>query len=68
MNVAKDSNNEIVWIEDATKGNKYFCPECNGECILRDGKIKSKHFAHKSLKDCDAWGSEMSKWHLVWQL
>ena len=27
MNVAKDSNNEIVWVEDATKGNKYFCPE-----------------------------------------
>lgn len=67
MNVAKDSNNEIVWVEDATKGNKYFCPECGGEYILRDGKIKSKHFAHKSLKDCDAWGSEMSKWHLDWQ-
>lgn len=67
MNVAKDVNGNIIWIEDAIKGNKYFCPKCNSELIVKEGSINIKHFAHKSLKDCDSWGSEMSKWHLDWQ-
>jgi len=45
--------NELINVKDAQKGNKYFCPICNGEMILRksERQFKRPHFAHKNLSD-----------------
>ena len=66
MFIAKNAHNEIIEIEEATKGNDYYCPECKGKLRVRDGEINVKHFSHESNCDCDNWG-EMSEWHLEWQ-
>lgn len=34
----------------ADKNNKYFCPGCKSEVILKKGKINVEHFAHKILR------------------
>lgn len=51
---AYDDNNNLVHIDNAQKGNKYTCPTCGAELILRKSKIpegqkyhKRNHFAHK---------------------
>lgn len=62
-----NSNGSTVWAKDAEKGEKYFCPCCNEPTILKSGKIKAPHFAHKSHHNCDPWYSEMSDWHREWQ-
>ena len=46
---------------------KYFCPCCNSELVLKNGKINSAHFAHKNLSDCDTFTQDMSEWHKAWQ-
>lgn len=45
--IALDSKGNYVTILDAEKGSKYFCPECKGEFVVRKGKIRAWHFAHK---------------------
>lgn len=51
---ALDSDDNLVMIDDAEKGNSYYCPECKGELILRkSGKTgkgsKRPHFAHHNI-------------------
>ena len=55
---AYDTNNNLVHIENARKGQKYFCPNCHTELVLRISKIpdglpyhKIYHFAHKGETD-----------------
>lgn len=66
MFIGIDENDQTVDIDEATRGGKYFCPECSTRLIVKDGEINVKHFAHESLTDCDSWG-EMSAWHKDWQ-
>jgi competence CoiA-like predicted nuclease len=53
MFVAVTEDNERVYAEDAVKtdenGNKikYYCPECGGELILRQGTKNIWHYSHK---------------------
>lgn len=49
---AYDSNKNKVKIIDAIKGDKYYC-NCGGELIVKAGKIKIKHFAHKFNSICN---------------
>ncbi|MBR1995522.1 MAG: hypothetical protein IJ990_08320 [Alistipes sp.] len=46
---AYNSDGERIHIDDARRGQKYTCPnpDCGAELLLRIGKIKRKHFAHK---------------------
>jgi|694.fasta_scaffold77331_6 hypothetical protein len=44
---------EYVNIACAKKGEKYECPECNGEVILRKGEKNRIHFAHKKESNCE---------------
>lgn len=55
-----------ISINDAVKGNTYFCPVCQQPLIIREGKVRVKHFAHKKQSLCDNWG-DMSEWHKAWQ-
>lgn len=45
---ALDSGNCIISIDNAIKGKHYCCPYCNETMIVKDGCIKTKHFAHKT--------------------
>lgn len=71
MNVAKNKNNKRVYIDDVLnndyKNMKFYCQICGEELIVRNGSIKTPHFAHKSLQDCDTFSSDMSEWHKSWQ-
>lgn len=53
--VAKADNGELIKAVDAEKGQPYTCLVCNQPLILRKGKQKRPHFAHKSLSpNCTA--------------
>jgi hypothetical protein len=52
--MATDENGDLIHIDDAIKGSRYYCPLCKGEFILRkSGKTgkgsKRPHFAHNEL-------------------
>lgn len=64
MYFANDEKGNRVFIDDAKKGSKYYCPACHNEMIMRCGDIVSHHFSHKANKLCDPWyKEEMSDWH-----
>lgn len=51
---------------DATsceKGPSYECPRCQREVVLKKGRIKIAHFAHKPPTDC-SWASAETQAHL----
>ncbi len=47
--VAYTQEGHLIKAANAHKGQSYICPNCNLELILRRGKIKRPHFAHKTL-------------------
>lgn len=52
---AKDNNGDVVLIEDAKKGEKYFCPICMSEVIPRginENSQVSPHYAHIDKSKC----------------
>lgn len=71
MFVAVDDNGKRVYIDKIIYGDyknqKFFCPSCGGELIVKNGSINIPHFAHKSLEDCDTFSEDMSPWHRHWQ-
>ncbi|MCL4408323.1 MAG: hypothetical protein M1542_08335 [Thermotogae bacterium] len=68
--VALDENNNLITINDAVHGQKYFCPECHGEMIPRLGEINVHHFAHKNFSRSCATGESgyhaVAKWMLAY--
>lgn len=66
MFTAFDKNKNKVSIENALKGERYYCPICLQEVLLKKGKIRAPHFSHKINANCTDWG-DMSEWHLGWQ-
>ncbi len=68
MRVALDINGKRIHIDQSHVKEKYFCPECGEELIIKKGKIKVHHFAHKANSQCnDGWHYDMSEWHSSWQ-
>lgn len=43
---------------DLLKAQKYFCPQCGEQVIIKAGPIKIPHFAHKRQTKCDQLFSE----------
>ncbi len=43
------------------------CPICKTNVIPKCGVVKSWHWAHKSLEECDLWFEPESKWHVDWK-
>jgi competence protein CoiA len=44
-----------------------YCPICNEKVIAKCGTIKTWHWSHLSLKDCDTWSEGETEWHLKWK-
>ena len=64
MYYANDIGGNRVYIESARKGDKYFCPACKADLIIKSGDIVTSHFSHKARKLCDPWYKDrMSAWH-----
>lgn len=60
MLVAHDSGGERVYCRDAIKGQPYTCPECGGELVVKQGKIKIWHYAHRTnLHNCSRAGETL---------
>ncbi len=70
MFIALDCNGNRVLIEHVSEDEKYFCPVCGEQLIIKAEKslaIKT-HFAHRRGTLCpDDWTHDMSEWHLEWQ-
>ena len=63
MLVASHENHRIEAFA-ASKGLKYFCPNCKSEVILKQGRIVIHHFAHKPPTSC-AWAMGETREHLL---
>jgi hypothetical protein len=61
---AVDKEGKLLNAITAEKGRAFFCPECRSSVILRRGKIKVAHFAHKYNESC----SEESVTHRIAKL
>jgi len=71
MYIANNKNNKRTHILDAVENEKYYCPICNEELVIKNkGTINAHHFAHKSNNICaikDGWHYDMTEWHYQWQ-
>lgn len=52
MQTANNKDNIKVYAWEAQKDELYYCPECHNEVIVKQGKIREHHFAHKADADC----------------
>jgi competence protein CoiA len=48
--------------ESEKKNAPFYCPECRGQVILKKGRIKEHHYAHKPPFSCD-YGSGETELH-----
>ena len=53
-------------IKSTPKGTAV-CPICKSKVIAKCGVVKSWHWSHKSVNDCDNWAEPESAWHLKWK-
>lgn len=63
MQIALDSFGNRITAAGAKRTEKYKCPLCGGEAILRQGNLNIEHFAHKQNECTDSWHYDMSEWH-----
>lgn len=70
MKVALNENKQPVNTYYAVKhrDEKYTCPRCHKEVMLKIGKIISPHFSHLPNTTCNNISYDMSDWHRYWQL
>ena len=52
---ANNENEERIYIDNAQKSDKYYCPHCNSPLTVKKGSHVAHHFAHKPHSDCDEW-------------
>lgn len=45
-------------IDELRKGEKFYCPECKGDVIVRAGPKVIPHFAHRTTSQCSHRGGE----------
>lgn len=64
MLYAKDKDGNKITAFPTSKG---FCPMCDKPLVAKCGRIKTHHWAHASLRDCDGWWENESEWHLGWK-
>jgi competence protein CoiA len=69
---AYSSNKNIVTLLDmspkaieALKKDKYFCPACNQQVYIKNGRIKLPHFAHFVKSSCSFYAEPETQEHLA---
>lgn len=65
MRFALNGQGEKIEVEFS--GQRATCSCCDHEVVGRHGKIRPKHWYHKSLKECDLWHEPITAWHLEWK-
>ena len=63
MIYALDVFGNRVYADEAIKGEKYTCPICKNQVVLKRGLINVAHFAHEAYECDDDWNYDMSEWH-----
>ena len=58
---------EIIKVKAYPEIKDTICPACGEKVIPKCGSIKTWHFAHESLKDCDSFSEPESEWHIGWK-
>jgi len=58
---------KLTHISDSLTDEQYNCPNCNSLLVRKLGSIKTHHFAHKNLEECDDTDKTMSAWHMGMQ-
>jgi hypothetical protein len=62
---ALDEKGNVIKIETAKTGQKYFCTVCHNEMIFKNGKIRQKHFSHKNItENCGGKGGSGGEGYL----
>jgi competence protein CoiA len=62
---ANNKDNGYVLATEIQKDDgPFFCPECEGELILKQGRVKRAHFAHLPDADCAYAGEPESAEHI----
>lgn len=71
MLVAENDLKEKCFISKLTseeikkaKKEKWFCPGCHSQVIIKSGKVNRSHFAHKTRETCDLFSENESEEHL----
>ncbi|MCK4654467.1 MAG: competence protein CoiA [Candidatus Cloacimonetes bacterium] len=62
INETQEKN--LAWLAEKSQ-SPFFCPECNAEVILKKGKIRAHHFAHKPPVECIYGVGESQKHYIV---
>lgn len=52
---------------EAFAGGRATCRRCNGEVIAKCGTHRVAHWAHRGMRDCDAWAERETDWHRAWK-
>ena len=47
-----DHQGKLVTADNALNNDKYRCPSCNTELVLRAGEVRTKHFSHPTSSNC----------------
>lgn len=50
--VARTESGLLVRPDDAASGQRYRCPGCGADVVLRSGKLRRPHFAHRRGEGC----------------
>jgi len=53
---AFDEAERMVWIDNASKGGEYTCPDCEGRMIPVKGESTLHHFRHHADSNCKSGG------------
>ncbi|WP_270322094.1 competence protein CoiA [Weissella confusa] len=64
----KRGSTELVKANLAEKTAVYVCPGCDGEVQVKQGTIKTPHFSHVTLRDCQSLAEGESSEHLLGKL
>lgn len=52
---------------EAYPGGRGMCRRCNGEVIAKCGTHRVAHWAHRGIRECDAWAEKETEWHRAWK-
>lgn len=63
--IAKTSSGHYISIDNADKGETYYCPGCHSPLIIKDGEIYRKHFSHPAVSNCAMKHGGESLYHKV---